>query len=471
VSELRKNTIQLTVASVGQKALAFLYFMFVARMIGTESTGEYFLALSITTMFSVITDFGLQPVLIRELAKNKEGWRQLVRNMLTVKLAFMFLSVLLVLCFVEVMGYGSDVKTLVYIALAVMSVDAVTLTMYGMLRGVQILLYESVGMFVGQSITIVCGVIALIFHLPIVYLIVALFCGSLFNAFFSTAMVLKKFKDANLLVPLWSWTAAKSMLKVALPFALAGIFVKVYSYVDTMMISKFFGEYEVGIYAVAYKLTYAFQFLPMAFVAALYPALSALIQTRDSRLPKIFEQSMMYMMFLATPIVFGIWAIAEPLISLSVGEEFFASSSVLSVLIFVLFFLFLDFPIGSLLNAADRQGLKTSLMFITMLINIVANFVFIPNYGVMGAAISANISFAFLFFSGLYFVPRFVKVKWNTLVWRAIRILFAGALMAVASRLVLQEAGIAIAIITGAVCYPLLLIVFKTIGWNDFRRV
>ena len=52
------------------------------------------------------------------------------------------------------------------------------------------------------------------------------------------------------------------------PFALAAIFVKIYSTTDALLLEFYLGESAVGMYSIAYKLTYAFQFFPMAFVAA-----------------------------------------------------------------------------------------------------------------------------------------------------------------------------------------------------------
>ena len=57
-------------------------------------------------------------------------------------------------------------------------------------------------------------------------------------------------------------------------FALAAIFAKIYAYMDTFLIKIFLGDEEVGFYSVAYKITFALQFIPLAFVAALYPAFS-----------------------------------------------------------------------------------------------------------------------------------------------------------------------------------------------------
>lgn len=467
MSRLGKNTVQLTLAMVGQKALAFFYFLLLARMIGVESTGAYFLALSITTMFSVLTDFGLQPVLIREVAKEKPDWQRLVRNTLSLKLVFVIVSALLTVGFVFMMDYDPLVRSLIYVALGVMALDAVSLTMFGVLRGRQTLAYESVGMFLGQMITVVFGAAALLLHAPIVLLIVALLLGSLFNAVFSTAMVMRRAGGRELLRFEWSGSFIRPLLKTALPFALAGIFVKIYSYVDTLTIARFFSETEVGIWAVAYKLTYAFQFLPLAFVAALYPAFSDLVHRRDPDLSRVFLRAMLYMMFLATPIVFGLWAVAEPLIAISVGSEFSASAPVLSTLVFVLLFIFLDFPIGSLLNAADRQALKTTLMGFTMVLNVVGNLLLVPRMGVMGAAITANVSFAFLFFSGLYFVPRFVEMDWPRFVWKLARILFAGFLMGMFVRFASSSLTLFFTIPLGVALYLLFLFAFGMLQRRD----
>ena len=470
MSRLGRNTLQLTLASVGQKALAFLYFLLLARTVGAEQTGAYFLALSITTMFSVLTDVGLQPVLIREVAKGREDWKSIFSATLGLKLLFTIITSGLVVGFVSVMGYGWDVRSLVYLALAVMALDAVSLTMYGLLRGVQILRYESLGMFTGQFLTLIVGGVVLFTNQSLALLIVALIVGSTFNAVFSLWMVRKRFGPSVIRVRL-PWSLVKPLLRIALPFALAGIFVKVYSYVDTITLSQFFGREEVGIYAVAYKMTYAFQFLPMAFVAALYPAMSELVGKDRERLSSMFDDAMRYMLLLATPIVFGIWSVAEPLILATVGAEFSASVLPLRVLVFVLLFLFLDFPIGSLLNAADRQVLKTTLMGLTMVIIIVANLLLVPQFGPLGAALSACISFGFLLCSGLFFVPRFVSMRWASLLWYLVRVLFVGTLMAAVVTVASAHLHVAVSIVLGAVIYVSGLLALRVIGKQEWTRM
>ena len=70
-SSIIKNAAFMTIASVGQKIAAFAYFTIIARYIGANNTGRYFIALSFTTVFVVFVDLGLTNVLVREGAKYK----------------------------------------------------------------------------------------------------------------------------------------------------------------------------------------------------------------------------------------------------------------------------------------------------------------------------------------------------------------------------------------------------------------
>lgn len=465
---IAKNTLYLTVASVGQKVLAFVYFMFIARVMGVEGTGAYFLALSITTIFSVVADFGLQPVLVREIAKGRDA-HTMIRSILGAKIGFVLLGALAANTTAWVLGYSPLVLGLVALASLVMILDSLHLTFYGILRGKQKLQYESLGVFVGQMLILLVGGAVLIFGPSLYGLIIALLAGSIFNVGYSLSRVVKHF-GSSMLVPAWNWPFTKKLLIIALPFFLAGAFTKVYSYIDTVLLSQYHGEAAVGLYSIAYKLTYSFQFLPLAFVAALYPGLSKLLVTDKKRVVEVFEDAMWYMMILVTPIVLGIWSIAPELVVAFAGSEFVGSIFPLQVLIFVLFFIFLDFPIGSLLNAADRQGTKTAIMGVTMVVNVILNFVFVPAYGVVGACYAALGSFFVLFAGGMYFVPQIIKISFWKLTKRLIPILFAGIVMAVCAYFLKQYLHFILVIGVAAVVYFALLFAFRSVDLEHVKH-
>ena len=458
-----KNTLYLTAASIAQKALAFFYFLLLARVMQPEATGGYYLALSITAIFSTITDLGVTPVVIRDVAKFPERAVDLIRRALWLKVPFMALATIGAIAMSWALGYDATVRELVLIASLVMLADAISLLFYGVLRGNHTLRFESLGIFVGQTCTLLFGGFVLMTHPTLHLLVLALLVGSAFNAMFSARQVVAVY-GWGVLRPRFDERAIRLLLLSALPFALAGIFVKVYSYVDSIIISKIIGTAAVGVYAIAYKFTYAFQFLPMAFVAALYPGMSAMVAKKDTDgLTRLFDDAIWYVTVLGAPIAFGLWAVAGDAIALA-GKGYTDAGPVLAVLIFVLIPIFLDFPVGSLLNAANKQATKTAVMGATMVINVLCNLILIPAFGLLGAAYSAVISFMFLFCAGFWFVPRVIpSYGFERLLRTVVPIIFSAAAMGIATRLIRPYSGFYLALPIAVVLYVAMLALTKSI--------
>ena len=372
-----------------------------------EKTGVYFLATSLEIVFSVVADFGITSVLIRQTAKHPEEAKSFAQKALGLKIVLTILAIVGLYIASDLLGYDGYLRFLIALASIILALDSLQVFLYAILRGQQDLRFEAMGMIVGMFVTALGGGLVLLVMPSLPLLIVALMLGSFVNVCVSTYGVVCRF-GWDVFHCRFDKAFAKTLFVNALPFALAAIFVKVYSYVDSIMISKFLGTAHVGLYSIAYKFTYAFQFLPLAFIAGLYPSLSATIKHNPAELPKLFERSMWYMMLIATPITLGLWLVAPEAVLL-VGHGYVDAGPILQMLVLVLFPIFLDFPIGSLLNAADRQSTKTIIMGFTMITNVTLNFFLIPIYGVLGAAYAALISFTFMFFVGLTFVQFVIK--------------------------------------------------------------
>lgn len=427
--KVAKNTAFLVAAFVGQKILSFVYFTLAARAVGVEGAGKYVIATSFTTIFSIFVDLGLSNVLVRETAKFPEKAEKLLANVLGIKVILAALSVVGVWLGAMLLGYPPDVRLMIAIASAVMVLDSVHLIFYGVMRGFQNLRYESIGVITGQIVTIVAGsLFFFVLHLPLPFLIVALLCGSAWNVLWSSSMLVRKF-PVRIRFAL-DREIAKFFRDVTVPFALAGIFSRVYSYIDSIMLSKLATAAEVGIYGVAYKLAFAFQFLPMSFAAAVYPAMSDYYVRDRQKLGRIFDESMKYLMFLVVPLAFGIAVLARPLIATVYGKAFAGAVEPLQILIFSLIFAFLYWPAGSLLNACDRQGSNTVIMGVTMVANAVLNAVLIPRYGAVGAACAALAGNLILWALAMRYVRAITPYEVRPLVVAAAQCAFAASFMA-----------------------------------------
>ncbi|MFA6429003.1 MAG: flippase [Patescibacteria group bacterium] len=409
-TQIAKNAAWLMAATTGQKIIAFLVFTLIARWVGVEITGRYFFAVSVTSVFVILTDLGMTPVVIRELAADAERGLCALKRALIAKAFLIPLTVALTMTYALLTQGSTQDWVAIGLACFVMSADAVSLIWYGAIRGKRQLRYEALGMFVGQFLTAIVSLTAAgLLHAGVNGLIVALMAGSFWNVGWSIWRAKKLGVHVAGLTP-WPW---KDLFIAALPFALAGIFVKVYSYVDTLLLKQFHDATAVGYYAIAYKVTYAFQFMPLAFVAALYPGLSAVHASGDREgLKRVVQGSLRLMIVIAAPLSAALSAFSVRVIPLVYGEAYRGSVVVLGVLAWVLIPIFLDFPIGSLLNATHRAGKKTMAMGITMVVNVVANILLVPTHGPIGAAWAGFLSFWVLFFVGVWFVRHDLDLAW-----------------------------------------------------------
>lgn len=437
MASLAKNTTYYTFALTFQKVLAFLYFTFMARILGPEDIGKYVTALSFTTLFTVFVDVGLSPLLIREVAK-KEDAHQLLTKVLSIKVPLAFLSYGAIVIAAQLMGYSPVIKALIYVAGVVMLLDSFSLTFWAVVRGFQNLRWESINVIIFQIILVSLGGIFLIKGYGVLPLVYALLAASLFQFFFSIHAVNKYCRNylRNWRFQ-WDPHTFKSLIKISLPFALAGIFIRIYTSFDTVMISKMIGDQAVGWYSIPIKIVLAFQFLPLAFVASLYPAMSAAYQNAKinnetpDRLIGLFEQSMRYLMIMGFPIGFGISVLAERLITDIWTDSFLPTVWPMRILMAGLIILFLSFPLGSLLNATDRQKINTKNIGIMLISNIVLNFMLIPIYGITGAAIASFIASSILFILNLIQSHKIISFNPKPLIIYASKIFAASSIMSV----------------------------------------
>lgn len=467
------NTTFMTVASVGQKIISSIYFFIVAHYLPVEDVGKYVAALSFTTIFVVFVDLGFTSVLVREASRWKDKLQEFLSTVLAIKILFGIVTYGVMVAAAFLLGYPGLTRQLIFIAGITMLFDSLHATIYGALRTQGNLLYESIGLTSSQFITFILGSIALYFHLPFFTLILAFTIPSFLNVCYSATILYKK--HGIRLVPKFQKEHFKTLGLIAVPFALSSIFARIYSYIDSaVLLPSLAGDEATGFYSIPYKITYAFQFIPLSLTAALYPRMSEFFVSNKKRLEEILEESLKYLFLVAVPIVIGIYFLGDEIIGFY-NNKYIPSIPALKILIISLLFSFLSFPLSTLLNAGNRQVTQTVLVACTMVLNIISNLFLIPKLGIEGAAFSALLGNIFLVIVSYYFSTKVVALRHGHLLASFARVAVAGGVMAVVlfflERYTNTLLGFGwVGFVTVAV-YASFLLLTGALQWSDVKEV
>jgi O-antigen/teichoic acid export membrane protein len=434
-------------------------------MISVEDFGRYTFALSFATIFSVFIDIGLTQALIREVAKLREKGTIYLTSTLLLKGLLSILVYGAIIVAINLMGYSSEVKNLVYVSAVIMVLDQFTLSFWGVFRGFQNLKFEAISVVINQVLIVIAGFTVLFLHLPLISLMVPFVIGSTFNLIFSFVNVKRKLK-----IKLdWHFdkTVIKFLLKLSVPFAMIAIFSRIYGYIDSVMLSKLVGDKAVGLYSAAMKLPFALQFIPAALAAAIFPAFTANFVSDKEQLRRTFDRVMNVLILLVVPISAGTIVLAEPIVRVFFSAKYLLAVPSLEILMVGLIFVFLNFPLGSLLNGCEKQVTNTVIVGCIMVFNIVLNIFLIPRYSFIGASIAFCLCHALLFFVSMIIARKVVDYDGKKMFISFAKTIISAIVMTVPLYFLVQQLNVVFLIFLGIVIYLGMIVLTGAVARED----
>lgn len=476
ITNIAKNTSYFTFALIIQKILSFTYFIIIARAISPDDLGKYYFAISFTTIFSIFIDFGLANVLTREIARpetnraedNKGKANKYLGIVMAIKIPMAVLSWLTAIFIINFMGLSDTIKYLVYLSSICMILDSFTTTLYSVIRGFHNLIYESIGSILFMATALITGIVILKFNLGLVWLMNGLVFASIFNIIFSLIVIKTRFR-LNLR-PIYSIKLIKMIFAITWPFAAYAIFQKLYTYLDSVMLTTLAGERYNGLYQIPFKIINALQFFPLAFIATVYPAFSLYWHSNKEQVMITFERAMNYLIIISVPISIGTFALADKIIILF-NDQYTEAILPLQITMLALIFMFMNYPIGALLNACDRQKDNTRNMMIVLISSVIINLFLIPIYKTIGASITVLVTNILMFILGIYCVPKMISLRIGLLLKFFLKILLSAIVMGFAVYYLKNFLNIFLVVLISGIIYFLLVFIFKTIKREDIVSI
>jgi O-antigen/teichoic acid export membrane protein len=446
-----KNTAYFTGALILQKILSFGYFWLISSAIFPAELGQYTFALSFSTLIAIIVDLGLSPVLTREAARKPEQANRLLRNVIGCKLPLAVLAAVTAGVIMHFSGKPVEMQYLVYLATAVAIIDSFSFSFWMIFRSRQLMHYESVNTVIIQAVIFGLGFIAVKYNAGVSALIAALLVASIYNLIVSAGLL--RYRLHFSLAPLWERDTIRLFLKLLPAFALAGIFLRVYNAADTVILSYAVSDHSVGLYAIPAKVISSLQqVIPGAFAAVIYPVFSNYYAHDREKLSRAFHYSIIYLFALALPLTVGLITLLPEILT-RVWPAYQEILPTFIIMALSIPFIFLAFPTGYLLNAADQERKTTLNRGIIAVASVGLNIALIPVYGVVGAGITYLATNIGLLMLDFWWIRRVVVVRAADWLPMLLKVVGATAAMLVAVVLLKSMVSVFLVAAIGGVVY------------------
>lgn len=196
------------------------------------------------------------------------------------------------------------------------------------------------------------------------------------------------------------------LIKFGYPFVLVGIVYWVFSYTDRWMLSYLSNFDEVGYYSVAYRFGTIITFISFAFGNAWGPWAFKLKKDESQNYKHIYGNILLQHLFVMIFISTFLILFSDEIIKLVMSKEYWKSTSTLKVISFGLLFQSTQQITGIGISLEGKTTIFSKLILVTSLLNIGFNYILIPKFGALGAAIATTINHLIL---TLFYLRKTVK--------------------------------------------------------------
>jgi O-antigen/teichoic acid export membrane protein len=378
------------VRGVGYGAITLLSLVsapLLTRHLGVIDFGHYTLIVSLVAIVGAVTEAGIGAYAVRELAARPPGERrQLMREILGLRLALTTVGVGFAVVFAAVAGYGSALvigTVLAGIGLLCYVVHAtLTLPLAAELR----LGWVTASEVLRQVVLVGLFVALVVFGSSIVPLLSAPIGAGIAAAL----LVFWRVRDRVPLRPSANVRAWRRMLRETLPIAAAGAIYVIYFRVVLLLLSLVSDELQTGYYALSFRILEVLVAVPFLLVGSALPLLTRAARDDQERLRYAFQR-IWEMGLIGGALLALVTAIGAPsAIAFLDPRAGPVPVDVLRIQACVLLAVSLNVAYAMALIALRRHRELIVVNLIVLVGTVVVALVLVPNFAARGAAVATT---------------------------------------------------------------------------------
>lgn len=363
-----------------------------AKHLGIKDFGTLNYVIAFTGMLSAIYTLGMENILVRDLSKNDENQNVIISSGIIIRIFGSLIFCITSITFAYIL-HTNDKQLITLVGIAALAslfqfTDVIGYQLQSQLKSRYNVIIRNIAFF-----SISAAKLVAISQGASVKLFVALLAvESAISAI--GFIILYRVKTRNIFVYRDLLVTSKQILKETWPAALSFLAYSVYSKSDQVMLGLMTNPEEVAYYSTAYKFNDIFLTFALMVTASVFPIISRLHDTNNSKFFKIYLQLTSVFSWgsiICIPIVY----FASPyVISAIFGNEYSKSSTILSILMIGFFFTANGILRSSYLTIIKKQRIILYTSAFSAVANIIFNYYLIPEWGSTGAAVGTVMTHA-----------------------------------------------------------------------------
>jgi len=381
-----KNAFWLYLSEIFSKGLRLLIFILIIRILGPENFGIFEYLISFIGIFFLFADFGTSNIFIRDYQQDEDKEKH-VNTFFWVKFLLSIIFSLL-----AILGYFFAKKFDGFLFYLLFVIFYFLTNLEGFFENFFIAVEKTERKFFFNTLMSLFLFIFVFWGLliyPTVYtVILAYILSALVGLGFAYFLFLKEAK----LKIYFNLSLIKYYLFNGLPLTLFGLLGYVFFTTDKIILAHLRPIEEVGYYSLASRILGAMFVIPSLFNTALYPYLARKVPERHALLKSLFLMIVTGSLIAGLILAGLIFLFSPILIPLFFGSKYLMSIPILQSFAWICIFVFPTIFLDYFLISNHKQWLDFAITLLPAILNIVLNFIFIPQFGAFGAVYASIIS-------------------------------------------------------------------------------
>jgi len=398
-NRLAKNVILFGITSLSDIFLLLLLILS-GRYLGVEDFGVFSLALSLSTLLVFSTDLGLDSLVIRRIAIQKNDAPYIINAISGWKLIITLIALFVYLGFIFFFLVDGPIRNTAIILGCAAIFRSINMTLRAYFHAFENFLLESRVILLERILLFSIGSLVVIFF-PDPLTLAIIFLGSRLIATVTYIYLINK--HICKISPRIDFEFSKRFQIEAIPLGISALIFGVSMQVDTLILGVFRDVAEVGVFSATLKIYEGLLVVPLVINAVIYPRLAYLQLSMKDEFSKLFSRAYKYIMILSMLVIMAGLLFHNEIMLILFGKKYMGGVDVLLLMVVAVG---IQFQVSLLFTAMKAIGkLKEFMCFMLfgLLIRFMGDVLLIPYYGMYGAGISILVSVILTLIGVLYY--------------------------------------------------------------------